>query len=302
MNKAAVRGAGYSEEEMMKMDPFQILHPEDRERVYTNYLLREAGIKTEERATTWRIVRKDGKTRWILGRPKKITYGEVPAVYVSTIDITDLYEANEELKRKNEYLSLLSKILRHDILNDLAVVRGAIEIEDNELALQRIDKIVEKINDIKSLEEASGKLKTMNIEEIVNSAVDKYGEQAVFSLSTQKVFVEANEALKSAVDNIVDNAILHSQVSPVQITINLFTEGNECVLQIADNGVGIPDEMKSRIFEVGFSRRGGGLGLFLVKKIVEMFGGRITVKDNVPRGALFEIRLPLKSEVKEQSS
>ncbi|MCS7130178.1 MAG: ATP-binding protein [Archaeoglobaceae archaeon] len=69
------------------------------------------------------------------------------------------------------------------------------------------------------------------------------------------------------------------------------------VVRIADNGVGIPGEIKSKIFESGYSRRGGGLGLFLVKKIVEMFKGRVIVKDNVPRGAIFEIRLPLKSEI-----
>jgi PAS domain S-box-containing protein len=302
LNRAAALGAGYSQEEMLGMDPFQIIHPEDRERIYTNYLQREKGIRTEEAHNSWRIVRKNGKIRWVLGRARNVVYKGEPAVYVTTIDATELFEANEELKRKNEYLSLLSKLLRHDILNDLAVVRGAIEIKDEEMALQRIDKIVEKIYDIKNLEEASGRLKIMNVADIVNNIVEKYSNQAIFSLNIKEAFVEANEALKSVVDNIVGNAIIHSQVSPVQITINLFTEGNECVLQIADNGVGIPDEIKSKIFETGFSRRGGGLGLFLVKKIVEMFGGKITVRDNVPKGALFEVKLPLKSKVKEQSS
>lgn len=302
LNKSLAKGTGYSEEELLKMDPFQLLHPEDREKVYKAYLNRESGKRVGEKTATWRIVTKDGKTRWILARPAKITYKGEPAVYVTTIDITDLYEANEELRKKNEYLSLLSKILRHDILNDLAVIRGAIEVRDEEMlniALQRIDKIVEKINDIKSLEEALGKLKVMNLAEIVNGVVDKYGDEAIFNLNLQDVLVEANEALKSALENIVGNAILHSQVSPVQITINLLKEGSECILQIADNGVGIPDELKGKIFESGFSRKGGGLGLYLVKKVVEMFGGKITVKDNTPRGALFEIRLPLKLESKE---
>lgn len=296
INKAVAKGTGYSEEELLGMDdPFQIIHPEDRDKVYYNYLKSESGARTEDTLTNWRVIRKDGEVRWILGRARNITYKGKPAVYVTTLDVTELYNANEELRRKNEYLSLLTKILRHDTLNDLAVIRGAIEVEEYEMALQRIDKIVEKINDIKSLEEASGKLKVVNVAEIVNSTVDKYGEEAIFTLKTQDVFVEANEALKSALDNIVSNAILHSQVNPVQITINLFTEGNECVIQIADNGVGIPDEIKNKIFESGYSRKGGGLGLFLVKRIVEMFGGKITVRDNVPKGALFEIRLPLKS-------
>lgn len=70
------------------------------------------------------MIRKDGEVRWILGRARNITYKGKPAVYVTTLDVTELYNANEELRRKNEYQSLLTKILRHDILNDLAVIRG----------------------------------------------------------------------------------------------------------------------------------------------------------------------------------
>ncbi|MEM2189798.1 MAG: PAS domain-containing sensor histidine kinase [Archaeoglobaceae archaeon] len=299
-NQSFARGMGYTEEEMKNIDVFQVIHPEDRERVYNNYLKREAGLREDERAVYWKIIRKDGKIRWITARATRIMYKGEPAVYVTTLDTTDLQETNEELSRKNEFLSLLSKMLRHDILNDLAVIRGAIEVKEDamlEMALSRIDKIVEKINDIKNLEEAMGKLRPMNVAEVIRWAVDKYAEQAVFKLSIQDVFVEANEALKSAIENIINNAILHSQVSPVEITINVFKERDECIIEIADNGVGIPNEIKEKIFEAGYSRRGGGLGLYLVKKIVEMFGGKVSVRDNVPKGALFEIRLPLRPQI-----
>ncbi|MEM1576242.1 MAG: PAS domain-containing sensor histidine kinase [Archaeoglobaceae archaeon] len=299
-NQSFLRGTGYNQDEIKNIDPFQLIHPEDRERVYNNYLKREAGLREDERAVYWKIIRKDGKIRWITARATRIMYKGEPAVYVTTLDTTDLQETNEELSRKNEFLSLLSKMLRHDILNDLAVIRGAIEVKEDamlEMALSRIDKIVEKINDIKNLEEAMGKLRPMNVAEVIRWAVDKYAEQAVFKLSIQDVFVEANEALKSAIENIINNAILHSQVSPVEITINVFKERDECIIEIADNGVGIPNEIKEKIFEAGYSRRGGGLGLYLVKKIVEMFGGKVSVRDNVPRGALFEIRLPLRPQI-----
>ncbi|MDI9642795.1 MAG: ATP-binding protein, partial [Archaeoglobales archaeon] len=59
-------------------------------------------------------------------------------------------------------------------------------------------------------------------------------------------------------------------------------------------GVGVPDELKERIFESRFSRKGGGLGLFLVRKIVEMFKGTVKLYDNKPRGAVFEVRIPAK--------
>ncbi|MEM2727321.1 MAG: PAS domain-containing sensor histidine kinase [Archaeoglobaceae archaeon] len=300
LNRSVAVGSGYSEEELMKMDPFQIIHPEDRGRVYQNYIEREAGIRVLEEPNFWRIKRKDGEERWITGRATRIIYKGEPAVYLTTIDTTAIHKANEDLRRKNEYLSLLSKILRHDILNDLAVIRGAIEVKESamlDIALERIDKIVEKINDIKSLEEAIGKLKLINVAELIKGAVDKYGDEAIFNLNIQDAFVEANEALKSAIENIINNAILHSQVSPVEITINVFKENDECIIEIADNGVGIPNEIKEKIFESGYSRRGGGLGLYLVKKIVEMFGGKVSVRDNVPRGALFEIRLPLRPQI-----
>lgn len=125
INKAVAKGTGYSEEELLGMDdPFQIIHPEDRDKVYYNYLKSESGARTEDTLTNWRVIRKDGEVRWILGRARNITYKGKPAVYVTTLDVTELYNANEELRRKNEYLSLLTKILRHDILNDLAVIRG----------------------------------------------------------------------------------------------------------------------------------------------------------------------------------
>ncbi|MCS7131099.1 MAG: HAMP domain-containing histidine kinase, partial [Archaeoglobaceae archaeon] len=136
----------------------------------------------------------------------------------------------------------------------------------------------------------------VNVAEFVKSVVEKYKGEASFKVELEELYVEANEALKSAIENVVNNAIIHGQVSPLEITIRVFKEGNDCVVRIADNGVGIPDELKEVVFESGYSRKGGGLGLFLVRKIVEMFKGSVRLYDNKPRGVVFEIRLPMKSD------
>lgn len=293
-NKSAALGAGFSSvEELMKTDPFEIVHPADREVVKRRYMEREAGLRDLE-TYSWRVLRK-GEVRWVTGRATRIEYKGKPAVYTTTMDVTKLHELNEELRRMNEYYSLLSKLLRHDILNDITFVRAALETGDRPLlekASERLDWVVRKIKEVEQLEEAVGALKTMNVAEIAKEVVEKFKEEAFFKLRLEDVYVEANEALGSVLENLVRNAIQHSSMSPVEIELEVFAENGDCVIRVADSGIGIPEELKERIFDARFSRKGGGLGLFLVKKIVELFHGSVRVYDNKPRGAVFEIRLP----------
>jgi signal transduction histidine kinase len=103
--------------------------------------------------------------------------------------------------------------------------------------------------------------------------------------------------------NIVENAIKHS-IGPVTIDIRpgkMIRDGrNYCLINVEDNGPGIPDELKERLFtrfQRGITRAGGkGLGLYLVKSLVESFGGRVWAEDRVTgdsgKGSRFVVMLP----------
>ena len=99
--------------------------------------------------------------------------------------------------------------------------------------------------------------------------------------------------------NLLDNAIKYTP-SDSQITITAKRNGETVCVSVADNGNGISDEQKSRVFDMFYTgankiadcRRSIGLGLSLCKSIINAHGGEITITDNVPHGAIFTFTLP----------
>lgn len=100
--------------------------------------------------------------------------------------------------------------------------------------------------------------------------------------------------------NLLDNAIKYTP-SDSQITITAKRSGSMVCISVADNGKGIEDEQKSRVFDMFYTgankivdcRRSIGLGLSLCKSIINAHGGEITITDNVPHGAIFIFTLPV---------
>jgi signal transduction histidine kinase len=115
--------------------------------------------------------------------------------------------------------------------------------------------------------------------------------------------VLANDLLKDVYTNIVGNAIKHS-TGPLVIRIRHYCAERQgaktCVVEIEDNGPGIPDRLKSALFPVaqGTPRKGPsrGLGLYIVRTLVSDFGGKVRVEDRVPgdysQGCRFIVELP----------
>ena len=105
--------------------------------------------------------------------------------------------------------------------------------------------------------------------------------------------------LQMALHNLLENAIKYTpDGTPVEIY--LLRGKRETTLRIVDNGAGIPDSEKKKVFskfyrigdEATRRTKGTGLGLYLTSKIVQQHKGRLSITDNVPHGAIFQITLP----------
>ncbi len=106
--------------------------------------------------------------------------------------------------------------------------------------------------------------------------------------------------LTSVFINLLENAIKYSSGNPV-IHVSIKQKNNHIQIEIADNGIGVPDKEKEHIFEKFYrvgsentrTTKGTGLGLYIVKEIIKAHKGNIQVKDNLPKGTVFCIELPV---------
>lgn len=183
-------------------------------------------------------------------------------------------------------LKLINSHVRHDVLNDLTTIRSILEIyeetKDDELlkdALKKIDRSADFLKEMKEVESmiSEGNLKPLKLSNVLKTVSDKY--RAYVELIVEgDCTVMADDSLSSVFDNLVRNAITHGNADRVDIKI--MNRGEVCQVEVVDNGKGISDDIRERVFEEGVSTNGTGLGLFIVKKTVERYGGSVQLKDN----------------------
>ena len=214
-------------------------------------------------------------------------------------DISERNKSEEENRRQREQIKLINKILRHDLANNLAVINSAInnfKRDNNSKNLSTVAKYIESSSDlISKMREhefliSSTNLNIYDIGEHFKKILNNY--QTIESSVKGKCKIFADDSINSVIDNLVRNAIVHSGTD--RIDIRITSSGKTCEVKIIDYGKGIPDEIKSKIFNEGF-RYGvtghSGLGLHIVQKAVNNWGGEILIEDNTPKGSIFSLYL-----------
>ncbi|MCD6383833.1 MAG: PAS domain S-box protein [Thermoplasmata archaeon] len=206
---------------------------------------------------------------------------------------------NEELKAVNAMLKIITKTIRHNILNQTTAMRGYLELyhmkgEERYLeklirVIERTEDLISEMRDLEMLASRFGPLKEVDLRDSLEPFKDLYSVKIIIEGEGR---VLADDGLTSVFENLINNSIIHGGCNTVRIRITPHSD--RCIITVEDDGKGIPREIVERIFEEGFTygeRGGTGLGLYLVKKAVERYGGRIEVGKGELGGAAFRIQL-----------
>ncbi|HSY77746.1 MAG TPA: PAS domain-containing protein, partial [Bacteroidia bacterium] len=292
-----------------------LIHPEDRDNVYKRI------TDTEEKGRSleieYRIIRADnGKTSIIhmLLHTIKNEEGKLIRVYGISKDVTERKIAEAKVEQLNMLIYQMSHDLRGPINSAKNYIYLASVKVNDTVALDYIDKIHRSYRKIEEQLMSLLNLQRVNRSETIieKSDLKDITEQIMRSLdnipalSKVKVstditidgdFYSDKQYLHSIIYNLFNNAIKFRSNSPDSfIKINAQNTDTGITITMEDNGIGMNEEVRSKVFDMFFkgdaNANGSGLGMYIVKSLVERLKGTIQVQSEPLRGSMFTIQLP----------
>lgn len=258
--------------------------------------------------------------------------GEVLGVNAAVLDITDRKRLEDELRqvaanlseanrRKDEFLATLA----HELRNPLAPIRTGLELlkmtQDDRITTEEIRSTMERqmqqlimlIDDLMDVSRITrGKLQLrrcrVRVADVIESAIeasrpfiDEANHELTIAVADDPIYIHADpHRLAQVLTNLLNNAAKYTPVGG-NISCSACKADGDVLISVKDNGIGIPSDMLERVFDM-FAQinppaertsSGLGIGLTLVKSLVEMHGGSIQVQSQgVSQGSTFTIRLP----------
>ena len=222
-------------------------------------------------------------------------------------DISAQKSAEKKLEMMNEKLRVVGGLTRHDVRNKLSVISGNIfldakRLKDNPAALESLKDMQTACEQIVSIFEFARHYEKLGVEELAYINVEETVQEAasLFSDLRTKITNEchgltvlADSLLRQVFYNLIDNSAKYGQKT-TQIRIRYEKAAqDELKLIYEDDGVGIPAADKSKLFKEGYSTGGGtGHGLFLIRRMMEVYGWTIHETGEPSRGAQFTITIP----------
>ncbi len=317
---------GIAEQELLGLRWLEtVIHPDDRERTMACW--RAACADQANYDLEYRIRRHDGQYRWFKTRgvPIRDDSGRIVYWFGTCTDIEDQKRAEAALReadrRKDEFLATLA----HELRNPLAPIRNALQIlrmpgvdartVGQSLAMmeRQVHHLVRLVDDLLDVSRVMRGKITLHAErvelaraiahavETVQPLIGDQGHELAVTMSDPSLIIEADPVrLAQIIGNLLANAARYTDRGG-RIELDARREGGHAVIQVRDTGIGIAPEALPRIFELFVqadhsptrSQGGLGIGLTLVRNLVERHGGTVEARSDGPgRGAEFVVRLP----------
>lgn len=304
VNQTAVEVTGYTEAELLGMDAMDAFSFEDRAQIETAITEAFDDRQAPVRAT---LVTKDGSRIEFEFRGRRMVDAndELLGLVVIGRDVTDQV-FNEQR------LDVALRVLRHNLRNDLNVIRGWAESLDGDADAVTIrEKITDRVDRLISTSEKTRRMaelgkstdetrRVVDVADLVRSLVEEFRGAHPEATVERELPEEAGTVvtsgyqLETAVRNALENALDHNAAeSPwVRVAVRPSDAGTSIVIE--DDGPGIP-ESERLVFEEGYEtplEHGSGVGLWIVHWCLRDLGGSVRLRDRDPRGTEVTLRLP----------
>ena len=324
VNQAYLDFFGVERDHIADFDPRSSVHPEDVDTYFSNF------AQAVSRGVPWeaavRVRRADGAWRWLQTRANPILdeANRIVAYVGSSPDLTDLLEAQASLidadKRKDQFLATLA----HELRNPLAPLTASLALLEHKpdsgvdrAVLERMQRqvshmvrLVDDMMEVSRITRGAIELRRrpMDMAEVLGHCVDSC--RPIMEASDHAVVVEQCDPecwvdgdpvrLAQVFSNLLNNAAKYTDPGG-RISLGLHRQEDEVVVTVADTGVGLPVDRLDDIFDMftqlhsasDRSQGGLGIGLTLVRSLVELHGGRISASSEGPgKGSRFTVRLP----------
>lgn len=269
------------------------LHPDDSERVKT--AMEEAIEAGEPYRVEHRIKAEDGEYRWLDVRGQVVD-DETRMVGIG-IEITDRKQREQRLQRQNERLDAFASVVSHDLRNPLTLAQGRLELAKDECdsehlvsiesALTRMNNLIQSLLTLAREGDDGIELEAVELAELSERCWQNIETaDAAIRIEIDRTVQADQDRLQQLLENLIRNAIKHGG-NDVTITVGELANG----FYVEDDGIGIPEDEREEIFDIGYStgEDGFGFGLNIVKQIANAHGWTIRVTDSSAGGARFEI-------------
>lgn len=254
----------------------------------------------------------NGEKRFILLHQRQILIGRNMHTLLLIQDIDEIKRGQNALTQANNQLSILNSVTRHDILNRVMAVISYCELlrhtVTEEPALSWLNSIEKSGTAIQTLIDFTRQYQDLGIHpplwQRIGQIMNKKSIRSLLTgiavhLPEESYEIYADPMFEKVLYNLIDNSIRHGE-RVTTIALSYEKKGQDLILRYTDNGTGIPDEDKKRIFSKGFGKN-TGLGLFLIREILSLTGITITEHGTVGEGVIFDMVIPAGSyRVQEQ--
>lgn len=234
--------------------------------------------------------------------PVADSFDQIQCRMIILRDITEITKTHLALSEAGKKLNLLNSITRHDIINQVAIISGYSEVmlttPENQSEVGKLEKITNAATTIKCLIQFTATYQDLgvskpvwiNIREVVQKAYQTLHYPNVSLQINTNLIVFADMLLEKLFFNLMDNSLRHGE-RVTRISVSSEETDNGMILVYEDDGLGIEEAIKNKIFRQGFGKN-TGYGLFLVSEILSITGISIRETGIPGTGVRFEMLIP----------